>query len=215
MTKLAANRANAQHSTGPKDTTSTRFNGIQHGLTSKQTVIPGESQEEYDKFQPNSSSDLNPQSAIERTLADRSRRRRLETQRFQRIEAAFFDDRVNAYLEDNPEAGPDSALAYLFIDPVEIAKTKLFLRYQTTVQREFDKAFTEFRKARAEREKQLLDEAVLQAARERQVPQKTIAAAVGGFASQPAPANDSQNEKYFTMPSTSATLTACSSASLL
>ena len=50
MTKLAANRANAQHSTGPKDTTKTRFNGVQHGLTSKQTVIPGESQEEYDKF---------------------------------------------------------------------------------------------------------------------------------------------------------------------
>ena len=160
--------------------------------------------------------DLNPQSKIERTLAERIIAATWRMQRFQRMEAAYFDDRVNSYLEDNPEASPDSALAYLFIDPAEIAKTKLFLRYQTTVQREFDKAFAEFRKARAEREKQLLDEAVLQAARERpQVPQKTMAAAVGGFASQPAPANHSQNEKYFTMPSTSATLTACSSASLL
>jgi hypothetical protein len=131
------------------------------------------------------------------------------------MEAAYFDDRVNAYLEDNPEADPDCALAYLFLDAAEIAKTKLFLRYQITVQREFDKAFSEFRKARAEREKQLLEEAVLQASRERQVPQKTMVAAVGGFASQPAPAADSRNEKYFTMQRMSATLTPCSSASQL
>ena len=48
--KMIANRANAQHSTGPQDTSATRFNGVQHGLTSKQTVIPGESQQEYDEF---------------------------------------------------------------------------------------------------------------------------------------------------------------------
>src|SRR4051812_11837034 len=48
--KLAANRNNAKLSTGPRNTQSTRFNGVQHGLTSKQTVIPGESQEAYDNF---------------------------------------------------------------------------------------------------------------------------------------------------------------------
>ena len=69
--KLASNRTNAQRSTGPNDTTQTRFNGVRHGLTSKQTVIPGESQEEYDKFQTEFLRDLNPQSIIERTLADR------------------------------------------------------------------------------------------------------------------------------------------------
>ena len=37
--KLAANRANARHSTGPADTSRTRLNGLQHGLTSSQTVI--------------------------------------------------------------------------------------------------------------------------------------------------------------------------------
>jgi hypothetical protein len=184
--KLAANRANAQRSTGPNDTTKTRFNGVQHGLTSKKTVIPGESQQEYDEYQARFLRDLNPQSAIERMLADRTIAAAWRLQRFQRIEAAYFDDRVNAYLEDNPEAIPDSALAYLFIDPAEIAKTKLFLRYQTTVQREFDKAFSEFRKARAEREKQLLDEAVRQAARQRPPqPQQNMTPALSvGFASQ-------------------------------
>jgi len=45
--KMIANRANAQHSTGPQDTSRTRFNGVQHGLTSKQTVLPGESQKAH------------------------------------------------------------------------------------------------------------------------------------------------------------------------
>ena len=184
--KLAANRANAQHSTGPQNTRRTRFNGVQHGLTGKQTVIPGESQEEYDKFHAEFLRDLNPQSAIERMLAERTIAAAWRLQRFQRMEAAYFDDRVNSYLEDNPEASPDSALAFLFIDKAEIAKTKLFLRYQTTVQREFDKAFSEFRNARAEREKQLLDEAVRQAARQRapQPQQNTTPALSVGFGSQ-------------------------------
>lgn len=184
--KLATNRANAQHSTGPKNTIKTRFNGVRHGLTSKQTVIPGESQEEYDEYQAGFLRDLNPQSAIERMLADRIIAAAWRLQRFQRMEAAYFDDRVNAYIEDNPEAHPDSALAFLFIDKAEIAKTRLFLRYQTTVQREFDKAFSEFRKARAEREKQFLEEAVLQASRQRppQPQQNTTLAPLVGFASQ-------------------------------
>ena len=38
--RMTANRANAQHSTGPQDTSRTRFNGMQHGThASKQTVL--------------------------------------------------------------------------------------------------------------------------------------------------------------------------------
>ena len=162
----AANRANAQHSTGPQNTSRTRFNGVQHGLTGKQTVIPGESQEEYDKFHAEFLRDLNPQSAIERTLADRTVAAAWRLKRFQRMESAFFNDRVNAFLKDNPEADPDSAMANLFIDPVETAKMSLFLRYQTTVQREFDKAISEFKKAQAEREKQQFEQAFAEAARQ-------------------------------------------------
>lgn len=212
MTKLAANRANAQHSTGPKDTNRTRFNGVQHGLTSKQTVIPGESQEEYDEFSSEFLRDLNPQSAIERTLAERTIAAAWRLRRFQRIETAYYNDRIDAYLKDNPEGDPTAALANLFVDPAEIAKTKLFLRYQTSVQREYDKAITEFRKARAEREKQHFEEAMLQAARERQAPQTKAATATVGFASQASPEEPSTTEKYFTMQRMSATLAPCSNA---
>lgn len=158
--KLAANRANAQHSTGPTNPARTRFNGLQHGLTSKQIVIPGETQEEFHQFRASFLSDLNPQSALDQTLADRVIIAAWRLKRFQRLEGAFYSNRVADFLKEHPEADPDFAMANLFIDPVEVAKLRLFLRYQTTVQREFDKAMSEYSKARAEREKRLFEEAL-------------------------------------------------------
>ena len=43
--------ANAKLSTGPTDTGRTKFNGLSHGMTSRQTVIPGEIHAEYDEFE--------------------------------------------------------------------------------------------------------------------------------------------------------------------
>jgi hypothetical protein len=158
--KLAANRANAQHSTGPADTSRTRLNGLQHGLTSGRTVIPGESQAEYDEFRSGFLSDLNPQCSIEQLLADRVIAAAWRLKRFQRVEGAFLTSRIDEFLNSNPDADPDVAMANLFIDPAEIAKMRLFLRYQNSVEREYDKAMAEFRKACQEREKRLFDEAV-------------------------------------------------------
>ena len=181
--KLAANRTNAQRSTGPQDTSRSRFNGVQHGLTSRQTVIPGESQEDYDEFHRELLADLKPKSATENLLAERIVAAAWRLQRFQRIEAAFFTDRIKAFLADNPEADPDSALANLFVDPAETAKMRLFLRYQNSVQREYDKAKSEYARAQAEREKQAFEEALLQASAQRQPTENKSAAAPIGFAS--------------------------------
>ena len=163
--KMMANRANAQHSTGPQDTSSTRFNGVQHGLTSKQVVIPGESQQEYDEFREEFLTDLSPNSALQRTLADRIVAAAWRLKRFERVEAAFYSNSINVYCKDNPHSDPAEAMANLFINPVETAKMRLFLRYQTAVQKEFDKALTEFRKIKKEREKddaqQLLEQTAL------------------------------------------------------
>jgi hypothetical protein len=157
--KLAANRANAKLSTGPSDSARTRFNGLQHGLTSKQVVIPGESQEEYENFRVGLLSDLKPHSALEQTLADRVVAGAWRLKRFQRVEGAFYTNRIDDFLKEHPGADPDAALANLFIDPMEIAKLRLFLRYQNAVQREFDKAMSEFRGAQADHQVQLLEEA--------------------------------------------------------
>ncbi len=45
--QIAANRRNAQKSTGPKDTLKTRYNRLWHGLRGSRVVLPHESMEEY------------------------------------------------------------------------------------------------------------------------------------------------------------------------
>jgi hypothetical protein len=152
--QITANRANATSSTGPADTSRTRFNGVAHGLTSKQTVIPGESQQDYDRFAATLRKELKPGSAIENVLVDRLIAAAWRLQRFTRVESAFLTNRIDAYLQANPDTDPDVAMANLFIDPAETARMRLFLRYQTTVQREYDKSFKELQAAKTERRKQ-------------------------------------------------------------
>jgi hypothetical protein len=149
--KLAANRANALHSTGPADTSRTRFNGLAHGLTSRQTVIRGEDQQEYGIFHTNLLQDLAPGSPTEEVVAERIVAAAWRLKRFVRVESAFFNNRIDAFLDDNPDSDPDAALANLFTDPGEMARMRLFLRYQTTVQREYDTAMRELTKVKADR----------------------------------------------------------------
>jgi hypothetical protein len=41
--QLAARRANAQKSSGPKDTSNSRFNNLRHEMRASTRVLPGES----------------------------------------------------------------------------------------------------------------------------------------------------------------------------
>src|SRR5579871_3306263 len=70
--QIAANRRNALKSTGPKDTSLTRYNGLTHGLTAKHGVLPGESHEEYDAERSSWFDFLAPANPIAAALADRA-----------------------------------------------------------------------------------------------------------------------------------------------
>ena len=181
--KLTANRANATYSTGPADTSRTRFNGLTHGLTSKQTVIRGEDQQEYDTFSSNLRKQLAPGSPIENVLADRVIAAAWRLKRFTRVESSFFTT-ASSLLEANPDSDPDAALANLFTDPAEMARMRLFLRYQTSVQREYDKATGEFHKAQSERLSHKLEDTFRDMLFEKALPQSADGPTPVGFGSQ-------------------------------
>ncbi len=132
---------------------------------------------------------MRPSSAIENLLADRVIAAAWRLQRFTRVESAFLTNRIDAYLESHPGQDPDAALANLFIDPAEAARMRLFMRYQTAVQREYDKAFKEFQAAKKERRKQERELAALGMLDEAE--DNTLTAELSttsntvGFASQP------------------------------
>ncbi len=72
--QIAANRNNAQKSTGPKTAegkTKSSGNALKHGLTSPYALLPGESEEEYACHREELLDELYPDSSIEHYLADR------------------------------------------------------------------------------------------------------------------------------------------------
>jgi hypothetical protein len=159
--QVRANQTNAQRSTGPKDTSRTRFNGESHGPTSGQTVIPGENPDEYAAFSAAFIAELDPQSESERFLAERLVAAAWRLRRFTRMETAFFNNRIEAFLEDHPGSDPDLALANLFADPAEAQRMRLFLRYQTAVQREFDTVRKQYESARRDSQRHALERAAI------------------------------------------------------
>jgi hypothetical protein len=164
--RLAANRANALLSTGPATAAgkqNSSLNALQHGLTSQKLILPGESQEEYDRFRAALHSDMKPAGALEEVLFDRVVQSCWRLQRFYRIETAFFANRAAAIQQEQPGIGsPDDALAMLFIDEKQMKRMNLFLRYQAATERAYNKALADFRAAQTERRKQKRDQSMLE-----------------------------------------------------
>ena len=71
--RIAANRKNAQRSTGPKTTRGkarSSRNATRHGLTSKQVVLLDEDELEFARFSEDMAGELSPQGRLEELLAE-------------------------------------------------------------------------------------------------------------------------------------------------
>ncbi len=90
--QITANQANSQHSTGPKDTSKTRFNALNWGLKAADTVCPqlGESMEEFEAFQQDMLDDIQPAAAREEQLTHRFIRVEWQLNRLDRISTGVF-----------------------------------------------------------------------------------------------------------------------------
>lgn len=83
------NRQNSLLSTGPKDTSITRFNGLQHGLRAQSRLIPGEDESEYNALYDKIRSELIPNSTLQEQIVDRIVFYLWRLQRGQRAEVAI------------------------------------------------------------------------------------------------------------------------------
>lgn len=71
--QIAANRLNAQRSTGPRTSAGkakVSVNAMKHGLTARDVVLPNENLDEYESFRSDLLARLNPHDALEGTLAE-------------------------------------------------------------------------------------------------------------------------------------------------
>ncbi len=98
--KIAANRANAENSTGPKTESGkskSRLNATKHGAYALQRVIYGESEEEYQELSNNILAETAPQTEIECAIVDQIIGDIWRLRRIERAELEYFENvRVSA-----------------------------------------------------------------------------------------------------------------------
>src|SRR5260370_25252448 len=91
--QIAANRANAQKSPGPRSAegkSASRFNALKHGIDAASVVIPGEDPAEYEALAADYRRDFRPQSPSEIFHVDTMLRADWLKRRLQLVEADLY-----------------------------------------------------------------------------------------------------------------------------
>jgi hypothetical protein len=150
--RLVTNRANAQHSTGPKTPEGkavSSLNSTKHGLSSKQIVIPGEDPAAYDAHRADLISSLKPANAVESDLVEELAANSWRLKRAHRFETAILSE----IAAGSPD--PDLAIAKAFLQqPKELER---LVRYMTSIERAYWRVFNKLeaiQRARREEEGQ-------------------------------------------------------------
>ncbi|MBS1875356.1 MAG: hypothetical protein JSU00_19235 [Acidobacteria bacterium] len=109
--QLAANRANAKKSTGPRTEegkSRSRYNSLTHGLTATSVVLPGESRERYDIQRHDYSRLFTPNNAFASQLMDELCAVRWMVERGIRYENALLTEAYGKYQAEARATYPDA-----------------------------------------------------------------------------------------------------------
>ena len=141
--QIAANRANAQRSTGPRSVEGksvSRFNGLKSGLYAKSLVVPGEDAEELEALAESTRRTYQPMGQAETDLVDQLIESTWMQRRYARLEAEV----LNRLMSDQ-SLPKDALLGAAFAKDFEGDKMlKAVLREKHAANREWHKAFNAF-----------------------------------------------------------------------
>ncbi len=144
--QIAANRANALKSTGPRSEpgkAASRFNALKHGLDAESLILPGEDPAEYRELADAYHDSHHPQTPDERFHVDALIRAGWHKRRLERVEADLY----RTILSESPT--PNLAAALLADTPA----TRLLTRIQRQLaahDRAWYRALRELRRLREE-----------------------------------------------------------------
>lgn len=160
--KLAANRANAQLSTGPRTPEGKRKssrNAMKHGLLSEQILLDHDEADEFDALKESLYADLQPVGALEEVLVDRIIVSVWFQRRALQAEAALMEwhnglqvpshsrycDETSKWRSEQPEHDP----AFGALTDHRLAKIE---RYETTRERQMFRALHELQRLQSARQ---------------------------------------------------------------
>ena len=104
--QIAANRRNAELSTGPKSREgkeAVKLNALKHGLLAQEVLLPGEDSEVFQELSQWLIADLRPEGAIETTLVERIVAGYWRLLRLQRVEAGVFENEIAGAARDRKD----------------------------------------------------------------------------------------------------------------
>lgn len=145
MDKADSNRQNAQQSTGPHDTTSTRFNAVKHGLLARGLTELDDSGE-YQSLIQRLTEAYQPMGDLEKFVVQRIAFHMIRLQRTERLEAEYITGEIHppvkgSSLKDIFEPGIiDEGLPAAVGAVSAIKLVSGFQRYETALENKFYRA---------------------------------------------------------------------------
>ena len=138
--QINANKRNAKSSTGPRDTSKTRFNAVKHGLLSRELIAFGVDEWEFTRFRKAIWLDIGPLGALEELLTDRIVSCSWRWKRAIRYESGAILEVANSY--------PTSLMDGSVFPNQELERIQ---RYEAHLSREFFRVLHELQRLQAGR----------------------------------------------------------------
>jgi hypothetical protein len=151
--QLAANRANAAKSTGPKTITGKRNssrNALRHARLAKTILIDGENAEPFLQLLADLTADFQPSTTHEQNLVDTMAVARWRVQRRWVIEKEDLNHQQRQQADSTADAAP-ATRAMFAVRAIGDSHLEAQSRYEVRFDRQYNRAATELRRLRAEK----------------------------------------------------------------
>jgi Carboxypeptidase regulatory-like domain len=160
--QIAANRRNAQRSTGPRTAEgkqASRLNAVKHGMTAKVIVMPHESALDYHEIRGALIESYQPANAHEFMLVDQIAAGYWRTIRARRFETAMFDNQVRTYKRKHgknqkPDPAHDDEACAVMLQCEDPESFTNYFRYDATISRDYYRAIQTLERVQNARRRQ-------------------------------------------------------------
>jgi len=156
--QFAANRQNAQKSTGPKTPegrAAVRLNGVKHGLTAETIVLKGESQADFTNMLESFEAEHDPATPTEEALVVQLALANWRLRRLYHQEAGFYTSKLKILASIQKDLNLDDAGRMGHAVGWSEPELGLFNRQEGRLERTFYRALHELQRLRKERESNL------------------------------------------------------------
>lgn len=144
--QIQANRANAQHSTGPRTEegrSAVSQNALKHGIFSREILLEDESQSEFEELKKEFNNHFRPKGMLEKLLCERALAAAWRLSRVTKMESMLIDYTVKKSYDNN---GIMEVLGGYGAD-----KLSLLSRYEISLEKILFRSISELRTLQADR----------------------------------------------------------------